>query len=50
MAEYARQVLDAMGIENGPGHMEVMRTWMCLMMMALSLLFFLELVARANGF
>lgn len=23
VAEYARQVLDAMGIENGPGHMEV---------------------------
>lgn len=25
MAEYAKQVLDAMGIENGPGHMEVMK-------------------------
>ena len=23
VTEYARQVLDAMGIENGPGHMEV---------------------------
>ncbi|CAM9402570.1 unnamed protein product [Hapterophycus canaliculatus] len=26
VAEYARQVLDAMGIENGPGHMEVKYT------------------------
>ena len=27
ISEYARNVLTAMGIENGPGHMEVCTVW-----------------------
>ena len=37
VADYARQVLDAMGIENGPGHMEVMMTVVMVMVVVVML-------------